>query len=88
MAVTTKVTSTLNIMVQDANNGEVTFKLDNPVSPTPSLADIRVTFGHVIDAPVGPGQYATILCTKNGYDLVSVIGAEKVTTTVTRETID
>ena len=82
MAVTTKTTSTLNVLVQDANNGDVTFKLDNPVTPTPSLQDIRQVFGYVIGATVGPGQYANILCTKAGYELVSVLGAEKVTTTI------
>ena len=88
MAVTTKTTSTLNVLVQDANNGDVTFKLDNPVSPTPSLQDIRTAFGFVIQATVGPGQYENILCTKSGYELVSVLGAEKVTTTIQRETLD
>lgn len=87
MATTVKTTSTLNVLVQDANNGDVTFKLDNPKSGV-DLSTIRTVFGHVMDATVAPGKYENLLCTKNGYDLVSVLGAEKVTTTVQRETLD
>lgn len=88
MAVTTKTTSTLNVLVQDANNGDVTFKLDNPKSGI-GMTEIKGTFGNVIDVAVDPnkGLYENLLCTKAGYELVSVLGAEKVTTTIQRETL-
>lgn len=87
MAVVTKTTSTLNVLVQDANNGDVTFKLDNPKNSV-SLQDVKDVFNSIFDSPVSPGVYENLLCTKSGYDLISVIGAEKVTTTVQRETLD
>lgn len=87
MAVTTKTTSTLNVLVQDANNGDVTFKLDNPKNNV-DLSDIRRVFDNVIGATTTPGNYENLLCTKSGYDLVAVLGAEKVITTIQRETLE
>ena len=87
MAVTQKTTSTLNVIVQDANNGDVTFKLDNPKANI-DLQDVKEAFDFVFTFPTTGGGYYNLLCTKTGYDLISVVGAEKVTTVVTKETLE
>lgn len=91
MAVTTKTTNTVNVIVQDANNGSTTFKLDNPKTDL-TLGEIESAFDNVINALVDDGSGAigreNLLCTKAGYDLISVVGAEKVTTVITKETLE
>lgn len=91
MAVTVKTTNTVNVIVQDANNGSTTFKLDNPKTGL-TFGEISSAFDHVINTPVDDGSSGlvdiNILCTKAGYDLINVVGAEKVTTVVTKETLD
>lgn len=84
MAVTT-TKSTLNVIVQDANNGDITFKLDNPLSTVTGLADVKSYFVPFFAS--GNTFSRNLLCTKSGYDLVAVLGAEKVTTTVTKDTL-
>ena len=84
MAVTT-TKSTLNVIVQDANNGDVTFKLDNPLPSVTGLSTVKTYFEPFFAS--GNTFNRNLLCTKTGYDLVAVLGAEKVTTTVTKDTL-
>lgn len=91
MAVTTKTTNTVNVIVQDANNGSTTFKLDNPKAGV-TFGEIKSAFDNVINTPIDDGaggtDNANLLCTKTGYDLIAVVGAEKVTTVITKETLE
>lgn len=84
MAVVTKTVETVNVILQDSMNGDVTFKIDNPVS-TIDMTGIKNAFAAVIGVSIDGGPDENLLCTKNGYELVAVVGAEKVKVVTTRE---
>jgi len=88
MAATTKTTSTLNIILQDSMNGDVIFKIDNPDDGI-NLSGIKSVFDPVIYVSLDSDpDILYLLCTKTGNNIISVVGAEKVTTVVTKETIE
>lgn len=86
MAVVTKTVETVNVILQDSMNGDVTFKIDNPVAGI-SLWDIQSAFATVISVPIS-GDNENLLCTKSGYDLIAVVGAERVRVVTTREPLE
>lgn len=87
MAVITKTVDTVNVIIQDAMNGDVTFKIDNPKDDL-TLDQIKNVFYTVLTATIGSGDSESLLCTKNGYDLVAVVGAERVKVVTTREPLE
>lgn len=84
MAVSTKTVSTVNVILQDSMNGDLTFKIDNPKSGI-TFGEIKSCFDSVINVSVGGDPNENLLCTKAGYDIVAVVGAEKVTIVTTKE---
>lgn len=87
MAVVTKTVDTVNVILQDAMNGDITFKIDNPIDDI-SMSEIKGAFANVIDIAILGGDNENLLCTKNGYDIVAVVGAERVKVVTTREPLE
>ena len=88
MSATTKTTSTLNVILQDSMNGDVVFKIDNPKNDL-NMSDVRSVFDPVINVSMtSDPDVKYLLCTKTGNNIIAVVGAEKVTTVVTKETIE
>ena len=85
MAVTTKTVSTLNVILQDAMNGDTTFKLDDPKDGI-TYNDVKGVFDTIFANGANSG--INVLSTKNGYDYIAMLGVEKVTTVTTKEQLE